>query len=549
MRPRAKAAATALAAALLTAPVPAAAAPPSPPAAPQIDWKPCFDPAHLPQVLPPGGDRLQCGSFRAPLDWNHPEDGRTATIAVTRLSPPDGSRHRALFTNPGGPGAAGRSVPLALLAEDRTRLLDTFDVYGIDVRGVGDSTRATCSAPPPQPPAPPPDMRDRSPQGVRRALDNAAGTARFCQQGSGELGRYLTTEQTVRDLDLLRQLVHQPHVDYWGTSAGTWLGAQYAAHFPQHTGQFALDSNLDVTGTWQRALAEQPRGTERAFRERYLPWVAAHDATYHLGSTPEQVSASYERVRARLARQPAQDPQLGRLGPEGLDGQLRYAVAARSEFDSSAQLLHRLDTAPSNAGAQKPTPHDPAPQDPAHQSKGPYNGPGTPTATALTLNATPFAIRCNDTAFHGSEREVVARSDEQGRHYPLAGWAQISQPCLSWQRPPVQLPEPTGAGAPPALLLQGTHDPLTPIEGAERTHAQLAGSRMVVAEGESDHVAYGDGKPCVDEVTDAYLIDGALPGRDLTCPAAPLPEPGEPPEPSLLDRVLEFTEQLGPLPR
>ncbi|KJK37509.1 hypothetical protein UK23_41750, partial [Lentzea aerocolonigenes] len=45
----------------------------------QINWQKCTD--------QPGFERLQCGSFTAPMDWNNRGNGKTITIAVSRTVP------------------------------------------------------------------------------------------------------------------------------------------------------------------------------------------------------------------------------------------------------------------------------------------------------------------------------------------------------------------------------------------------------------------------------------------------------------------------------
>ena len=79
---------TAAITALLTAAAPASAEPapfavPSEYADQRIDWQPCFD--EPPPQLPPGGERLECGTLTAPMDWHNPDNGKEIRIAVSRL--------------------------------------------------------------------------------------------------------------------------------------------------------------------------------------------------------------------------------------------------------------------------------------------------------------------------------------------------------------------------------------------------------------------------------------------------------------------------------
>ena len=69
------------------------------------------------------------------------------------------------------------------------------------------------------------------------AADNAEPAATF------------TTENTVRDLDMLRRAVGDKKLTYLGFSYGTYLGATYAAMFPRKVRGLVLDGALDPRST------------------------------------------------------------------------------------------------------------------------------------------------------------------------------------------------------------------------------------------------------------------------------------------------------------
>lgn len=91
------------------------------------------------------GDGLECTTLDVPLDYRDP-DGRTIEIAVSRLKSADpGKRRGILLTNAGGPGGASLSYPAILKQLGMPeRVLETYDVIGMDPRGVGHSTPVTC---------------------------------------------------------------------------------------------------------------------------------------------------------------------------------------------------------------------------------------------------------------------------------------------------------------------------------------------------------------------------------------------------------------------
>ncbi|WP_232376669.1 alpha/beta hydrolase [Amycolatopsis aidingensis] len=535
--------------ALLLGSVPAAAAP-SPVAGAtvpdryleqRIQWKPCFAPGEVPEGLPAGSERLECGSYHAPRNWNRPEDRIDITIAVSRLRPAGGEPKGAVLTNPGGPGAPGRTLPLVFLGAGRGKLLDSMDVIGIDVRGSGDSTRASCggmSYPDEL------DPRDRSSGNLDLIYDSMALLARHCQVRSGEFGRYVNTEQTAKDLDLLRQLLGRERVHWIGYSGGTWLGAYYATYFPDRVGRFVLDSNTEFTATWQRVVRAFGKGGERRFRVDFAPWVARYDQHYRLGSTGAQVRLTYEQVRAALAERPVRLPDGTEFTAPRLDTMLFRTQYAKASFPAAADTLVALREATRKDG------HAAGRGVAAALARmGPMAGESVEDAS----NGMGYSIVCNDTEFIGDRRMLIRESARLGKRYPLYGWYQRAAPCASWDRPYLRMPTPDGAGLPPVLMVQSVRDPATPVEGAWRAHQRFAGSRMLTVTDEGDHGIYASGNPCVDRIVESFVVDGMPPEGDVSCPGMPLPEPGArtahawTPNPVLESERLEL--RTGALPR
>jgi pimeloyl-ACP methyl ester carboxylesterase len=155
-------------------------------------------------------------------------------------------------------------------------------------------------------------------------------------------------------------------------------------------------------------------------------------------------------------------------------------------------------------------------------------------ATALVArypdapSATLYAVTCNDTKFRHNRTTLAREAERLGERYPLNGFYQRLAPCAFWDRPPLELKEPTGKGVPPVLMVQSVRDPATPVEGAQRAHRNFAGSRMLTVTDEGDHGIYAFGNPCVDDIVEAFIVDGELPPRDLTCEGTPLPDPTAP---------------------
>ncbi|MGZ3142770.1 alpha/beta hydrolase [Lentzea chajnantorensis] len=480
--------AVATATSLLVAPQ-ASAAP-----AQTIAWRACF--SEVPPGAPPGAERLECGTFTAPMDWNHPNNGKTVTIAVSRLTPKDGKAKSTVFTNPGGPGGEGRTMPL--LFAERQKLADNAEIIGIDVRGTGASSNVTCGD---YFTLPSTDPRDRSRANLDLLYDGMALQAKFCQTKSGELGRYITTDQTVKDLDLLRQLLGRKKVSWLGYSGGSWLGAYYATYFPKTLDKVVLDSNAEFTAPWQAVFGDWGMGFERRLRVDFLPWVAKYDSVYHLGKTADEVWQTYERTRRKLNEQPVTLPE-GVYNGVLLDFVTRAGLYQKGAFDGTATKIAEL------AGA--------APRRMSAQAT-------YPDASIGTL----FSVLCNDTPFRGGRAHLERDAVRDGARWPFFGYYQLAGPCAFWDRPNVTLKQPTGKGVVPTLMVQSVRDPATPLEGAQRAHRGFRNSVMLTVQDEGDHGIYGFGNACVNDVVERYLVDGVTPAKDLTCPGVPLPAPGE----------------------
>ncbi|GAA5124298.1 alpha/beta hydrolase [Haloechinothrix salitolerans] len=532
---------------LLAGAVPAVSAP-SAPTEPRaaytqqrIDWGPCEG---LPESAPAVAKKLRCGEFSAPMDWDDPADGDDVTIAVSKL-PATGTARGAILTNPGGPGGPGRLFPVRFREQQRMRA--NYDIIGFDPRGTGESSNITCGGATSN--VDPLDPRDRSQENLDLILDTTEAAADACQRKSGELGRFINTYQTVRDIDLLRTLLDRKKISWIGYSAGTWLGAQYATAFPGRVEKMVFDSNIDFTANWQKAFDWQPLGFERRWRADFLPWLARHHDIYGYGRTAQAARVRYEKVRNALEADPVKlDGKT--IGPNEFDIQISGAMYNKLAFPGLGEYLRAVrDLAMDRAHGQRrvaaldtlrrlrlrddnggPLPLavgiDGSTGAPRAQVSGfggeSANPPGGEYDDAF--DASFWTIPCNETEWRGDRRSVVAQSDYLGKRYPLLGWGWLVQPCVFWDNDPIDLPTPTGEGVPPVLMVQSTHDPATPLEGARRAHANFAGSRMITVTNEGDHGIYAGGNGCVDNLVNAYLVDNQVP-PDTLCPGTPLPEP------------------------
>ncbi len=92
-------------------------------------------------------------------------------------------------------------------------------------------------------------------------------------------------------------------------------------------------------------------------------------------------------------------------------------------------------------------------------------------------------------------------------------------PCAYWPIRPTEAPGPTQwpATVPPILLVAATGDAPTPLEDAERIHARLPNSVLLVREG-GGHTSY-QVSSCVADKVRTYLQDLQAPAGGTSCPS------------------------------
>jgi pimeloyl-ACP methyl ester carboxylesterase len=67
----------------------------------------------------------------------------------------------------------------------------------------------------------------------------------ICNQANPTLLSHVSTAESARDMDLLRQAVGDSQLNYLGVSYGTYLGATYANLFPGKVRAMVLDGNIN----------------------------------------------------------------------------------------------------------------------------------------------------------------------------------------------------------------------------------------------------------------------------------------------------------------
>lgn len=464
----------------------------------QLHWSAATCPEEV-QRLGKAAARSQCARVKAPKDYGHPSKG-DITLMVTRTTPEKPSAHnRFVFTNPGGPG--GPDAAFSAIVASMSPMGRTETVVGVDPRGTGESTPVSCD----QPKSNVRDSHQLTPANVK-ALQTAVKTSvDKCVAQHGDYLPYITTDNTARDQDLVRRLLGTKTIDFYGVSAGTWLGAHYATLFPSHVGRFVLDSNTSFTSSFQTSFGYQPMGFQRRFSDQFMPWAARHNDTYRLGSSKSQVQSTYSKVRKA-----AVDGKLGFFTASVVDNVLSQQMYSDKGLVTAAKFLGFLDEARDGDKLA------------LYQAFSLLTG-GSDSYTDNREATTFMATTCNDTSWRKDPNYYVGRARTLGPEYPLLGYGQVVNSCAYWpykaQNSKIDLSK-----SPKIMMVDNTIDPATPYEGAVKAHKAAANTVLLTVNNQGFHGAVlGSKNTCVTDAAYGFLMNGVQLQRDSVCQGLPLP--------------------------
>lgn len=476
----------------ITASAPSAAVPPAL-TKQHLSWSTCYPGEGVP--------RLKCASVTVPVDWAKPS-GKTLHIEISRIKAANPSKRRGvLFTNPGGPGEPGLSLPL-FIPEDEPSVAAAYDIIGMDVRGVGESRPTfSCAKPWILNSLYNLDGLDTSPANQARFRQLSQRYGQVCS--TDPLTPYMNFSQMVRDMDLVRTLLGEPRISYLGFSGGTLLGAWYAAVFPQRVDRFVLDGNVDWTGALAASFDRQPKGFQNALDAFLEPWIASYNGIFHLGRTTAAVNATYEHRRAVLAAHPLKLSDGSLLTAAGYDSGIAGALYVTFDYPQIAYAMAALEHYSSASAAQK------------RLVAQMFGG-------SAAAGADPFLAIVCQTDKQESWSQIEHETANFRVRYPLLGATWNANPCPFFHTPidtsPIQ-----PKALPRLLMLNNSDDPATPLANALIARSHTPNARLVTVLNESDHTIYGYGDTCADGYANRWLLAGTLPAHDAVCPGIPLP--------------------------
>jgi pimeloyl-ACP methyl ester carboxylesterase len=321
-----------------------------------------------------------------------------------------------------------------------------------------------------------------------------------CVEESGKLAAHISTAEGARDVDILRAVLGDQKLTYFGASYGTFLGATYAEQFPQRVGRMVLDGALDPSLTSLRLNLVQAKGFETALRAYVAHCVDG--GSCFLGNTVDEGTARIRQLLDDVERSPlpagsrtlaAGNAVLGIWAP-------LYSESNWGYLDSSLKAAFAGDGSPLLSLSD------------LYVSRG-ANGYTDNSLEAL------YAVNCLDHDDYISSDQVPQHFAEFEKASPTFGrsFAFSLSTCSSW---PVKTGHTTKAlhakGAAPILVIGTTRDPATPLRWAEAMAKQLDSGILVRRDGDG-HTGFNQGNSCVDSTVEDYFVKGTVPSGDVDC--------------------------------
>jgi pimeloyl-ACP methyl ester carboxylesterase len=495
---------------------------------------------------------LQCATLDVPFDRANPAAGSIA-LAVQRV-PASAPRAGVIVLLAGGPGQPALPAFEELLAPlAREPALRDFELVAFDQRGTGQSQGLQC-----------PEASGSLKGGVSSYL-GACGT------NLGATRAFYTSQESVEDLDALRQALGGAPLSLFGVSYGTRIAGMYAREHPQGLARMVLDSATplpEADPLDRQRLRALPRvldegicgaGSCRSFSSNVYADLTRVVAALHRHPMRTRIYDAHSRLR------PASVTEAGVLRLlDGLDlasgareiAPAAIAAAARGDAAPLARLTHALQAGPPGSGFASPTartasPVPVLPTGPLGEDSFAAEAPASDSAISIALYAATYCV----------ENELPWSSDSppRGRAATLRGWlgsqsARTTAPfapatvaassaisvCADWPATPPAPPTPTGVASNPTLILSGKDDLRTPYEQALAIAARYSNAQLLRVPDVGHSTVSEDRTGCARNAMIEFLATGHAPA---SCPgskeaqALPLP-------PSSLSQV--HTAASGP---
>ncbi|MGQ4387246.1 alpha/beta hydrolase [Streptomyces sp. SAS_270] len=475
----------------------------------KLSWKDCPAPSEsegggdAPSPLP-GGAQWSCATMKAPLDWAKPK-GETIGIALIRAKASGDPARRvgSLVFNFGGPGGSGVTA-LPSFGEDYTKLRTRYDLVSFDPRGVGRSAGVKCENDEQldeyfQQDATPDDAAEQ-----KKLLESTRAFNAACERNSGKSLPHLRTTDAARDMDLMRQVLGDDRLHYFGISYGTELGGVYAHLFPKKVGRAVFDAVVDPTQNPEQGSLAQAKGFQLALGN-FAEDCTSKTADCPIGDSAQDVEDRIAKLLKDLDSKPIQGIFPRELTQTAATSGIAQALYSKDFWE---YLVEGLDQAYVGNGRDLMVLADSLN---GRNNDGQYSN----------MAAANVSINCADEKPRYTAADVQAKLPEFRAASPVFGdylaWSMVT--CTDWAvAGAADHADVSAPGAAPILVVGNTGDPATPYEGARKMADELGrGVGVELTYKGQGHGAYDSGNKCVHSAVDGYLLEGKVPSTGTVC--------------------------------
>lgn len=434
---------------------------------------------------------VECATLTVPIEWKN-LSGATPVTAVRVL--PTGTHQQNLFVNPGGPGLS--SAEFAVRASTFSALSTVREhtaLIGID------------------------------PRGVQSTLLNHDSEPTLCARltkGSCEAAvkQHASTAEAAFDMEYVRQLLNEEHLNYLGYAYGTYLGAIYASVFPDSVGNMLLDSAMSPRFGGDGFTGAQTEGYERAL-DRFLGACVADELpTCPLSGTTTQARGQLINLRDRLTDTPLHAAGIAITGTTLQQLIINALSSGSTAWPELAAVLHEFVTGQPTEhtaaalAAQPPVPEElslavtcatPAANQPSDRGVPPLR------SRPFFGNAHPDLTAHHDRLKKNTDADDADDADE------------LETICAAGDGPAWTDPDIRYRGTQPMLMVSGAADPVAPLSGALELREAIGNAKLITVDGEGHQYAFTGRSACVDQQAAHYLQYGTLPSDEYCVPEHP----------------------------
>ncbi len=455
------------------------------------------------------GERLECASVPVPLDWSD-QGGEQINLAVIKqlASKPD-QRIGTMFLDPGGPGDTGVGL-IRGGGGDIDKWGDgRFDLIAWDPRGTHASSPVKCFASDADAATfwdgvALPSTPEESTAYVARMRD----LAQRCGEAMGPLLSHISTTDTVRDMDRIRELNGDETITYAGLSYGTFIGQMYANMYPDRVRAMMLEGVVyppDYVTSAETRSSNDAAGTDQVFNQFLTLCDQAGPDKCALAGHGEPAAARVARLFAQVKAAPIPAPNAS--PPD----ELHYSDLKISSFPAmrdphlwpkyAADLNAAVDGDVTTLMTAVQESRSPAAFDEATKSSAIscLDGPAS-----KTVDDWPTVIGNLDAS------SVMSGS--------VQGWWLWAPCAANW--PASSDDRYTGPWdtktKEPILLIGNRYDPNTAYRNPVRSQLLLGNAVLLTNQGYG-HLSFNNPSACIEQARTSYLVDLKVPAPGTVC--------------------------------